>query len=160
MENRTLIAIPLMMGLVLLQPGCGIFGPGTRLEPSELCSDHSDDAIPTFEDATLAEATLDAVNRSEETPFLGSRVVHNDLTCDLVSWLTELDASSRGGCAVERRSRKAERLRDRHDRLSPHCVGPQHLVLHLHLVQRIEEAVALEELSPHGFCFDYPSSTG
>ena len=31
--------------LLLLQLGCGILGPGNRLEPSELCSDHGDSAI-------------------------------------------------------------------------------------------------------------------
>ena len=73
MENRTLIAIPLMMGSLLLPLGCGILGPRTLLEPSELCSDHGNSDIATFEDPNMERAVRD---------WSGAR---NDLTCGLVS---------------------------------------------------------------------------
>ena len=81
-ERLNAARLVLVVASVLFLPlGCGILGPGNRLEPSELCSDHGDSAIATFEDPVL-EARL---------------VVHlqlggsGDLTCDLVSGLTHLD---------------------------------------------------------------------
>ena len=56
------------------------------LQPSELCSDHSDAAIATFEDADLEEAVRAALS-------LGAR---EDLTCRLVSGLTRFSASGPG----------------------------------------------------------------
>ena len=89
MENRTLIAIPLMMGLVLLTMGCGILGPGPlRLEPGELCSDHSDDVIATFEDATL-EAGI----RTAPPPTYREFDAQDDLTCDRVSRMAVLQVN-------------------------------------------------------------------
>jgi hypothetical protein len=53
------------------------------LQPSELCSDHSDAAIATFEDADLEEAVRAALSLS----------AREDLTCGLVSGLTRFSAS-------------------------------------------------------------------
>ncbi len=58
------------------------------LEPSEFCSDHPDAAIATFEDAEL-EAEIRAALRES----VGAQ---KDLTCGVISGLTQLDAS-RGG---------------------------------------------------------------
>ncbi len=49
----------LIIGSLLLPLGCD--GP-TGLAPSELCSDHSDAAIATFEDANLEAAIRDALS--------------------------------------------------------------------------------------------------
>ena len=74
MENRTLISIPLMMGLVLLTMGCGLLGPESLvLQPTELCIDHGNSDIATFEDPNMERAVRD---------WSGER---NDLTCGLVS---------------------------------------------------------------------------
>ena len=79
--------------LLFFQTGCGIFGPGERLEPGQLCSDHSDDATPTFEDAALEEATSLALEQTR--PSLGFLETRDrlDLTCGLISGLTSLDAA-------------------------------------------------------------------
>ena len=92
--------LPLIIGSVLLPLGCGGTSfppspPGPRvddnrtdpnaplvLQPGELCSDHTGYVIATFEDAKLQAAI-----RAELS--LGAQ----DLTCGLVSGLTELDAS-------------------------------------------------------------------
>ena len=81
----TLGALPLMMGLLLLQLGCGgddPTGPPLVLQPSDLCSQQPDDAIATFEDATL-----EAAIRAELS--VGA-------TCGLVSGLTALAAEQAG----------------------------------------------------------------
>ena len=70
----------LIIGSLLLPLGCD--GP-TGLDPSEFCSDHSDAAIATFEDADL-EARI----RIQLSFFAGP------LTCGLVSGLIVLDARS------------------------------------------------------------------
>ncbi|KKM05462.1 hypothetical protein LCGC14_1753920, partial [marine sediment metagenome] len=72
----------LIIGSLLLPLGCG--GP-TGLEPSEFCS-ASDAAIATFEDANLEAAIRAALS-------VGTQ---EDLTCGLVSGLTELNATSDG----------------------------------------------------------------
>ena len=64
-----------MMGLLFLPLGCGILGPRTLLEPSELCSDHGNSAIATFEDPNLERAV-------REWSGVDAR---NDLTCGRVS---------------------------------------------------------------------------
>ena len=56
------------------------------LEPHELCEDYSDDVIATFEDANLETAIRAALSADEQ----------EDLTCGLVSGLTELNARGRG----------------------------------------------------------------
>ena len=71
----TLRVLPLMMGLLLLPLGCGILGPRTLLEPSELCSDHGNSAIATFEDPNLERAI-------RAWSGVGAP---DDLTCGLVS---------------------------------------------------------------------------
>ena len=62
-------------------------GP-TVLQPGEFCSDHSDAAIATFEDAELEAEIRDALRAS-----VGAQ---KDLTCGVISGLMLLDAS-RGG---------------------------------------------------------------
>ena len=57
-----------------------------RLQPSELCSDQSDSAIATFEDANLEAAIRAALS-------VGAQ---DDLTCGLVSGLTDLEARDAG----------------------------------------------------------------
>ncbi len=80
MNRRVLL---LIIGSLLLPLGCG--GP-TGLEPSEFCSDHSDAAIATFEDANLEAASRGAL----------SLVDAQELTCGLVSGLTRLGARFAG----------------------------------------------------------------
>jgi hypothetical protein len=89
-----------VIGLLPFLLGCGSdptdLDAPLVLQPSELCSDHSDDAIPTFEHTVMGDATLEAVNRSEEIDSLGVPIgltpVHNDLTCGLISGLAQLVA--------------------------------------------------------------------
>ena len=64
-----------MMGLLFLPLGCGILGPRTFLEPSELCSDHGNSDIATFEDPNMERAVRDWSGVD----------ARNDLTCGLVS---------------------------------------------------------------------------
>jgi len=85
--------LPLIIGSLFLPLGCG--GPSSPpsppapsgnddaplvLQPSELCSEHPDYAIATFEDADLEAAIRAALSVS----------AREDLTCDLVSGLTAL----------------------------------------------------------------------
>ena len=77
MNRRGLL---LIIGSLLLPLGCG--DDPTGLEPSELCSDHSDAAVATFEDANLRAAVRAALS-------LG---LQEQLTCARVSELTQLDA--------------------------------------------------------------------
>ena len=100
----------IMMGLPLLLLGCGFVDPSGLdtplvLQPSELCSDYPDDAIPTFEDAAFGQATLEAVNRTEEIDFFWVPVrltpEHDHLTCGLISGLNGWVTDSRHiGCLV------------------------------------------------------------
>ena len=76
------LALLLIIGSLLFPVGCG--GP-TGLEPSEFCSDHTDAAIATFEDANL-EARI----------RIGLSFFAEPLTCGLVSGLIALDARSAG----------------------------------------------------------------
>ena len=75
----------LVASLLFLPLGCGgdddPSGPPLVLQPSELCSDHADAAIATFEDANLEQAVRDKLS-------VGAQ---EDLTCGLVSGLTRLD---------------------------------------------------------------------
>ncbi len=75
-----------IIGSLFLSLGCDSTGPAVRLEPSELCSDHSDAAIATFEDANLETAIRVAL-------LVGPQ---EQLTCGLVSRVTDLIASSAG----------------------------------------------------------------
>ncbi len=81
-KNRTLFALALMMGLLLLPTGCGIIDPSRVLQPNELCSDHPDDAVPTFEDANLEAAVR------EDLEAFGEIGPRDDLTCGLLSGKT------------------------------------------------------------------------
>ncbi len=75
----------LIAGSLFLALGCdGSTGPAVRLEPSELCSDHPDAAIATFEDANLEAAIRAALSVGAQEP----------LTCGLLSGLTGLGAPS------------------------------------------------------------------
>ena len=84
----------ILVGTLLLALGCGDAGglilvdkpvnPSDVLLPSELCADNPDNAIVTFEDANLL-----AVVRSD----LGLASL-NDLTCNLISGVTTIDARS------------------------------------------------------------------
>ena len=76
------LALLLIIGSLLFPVGCG--GP-TGLEPSEFCSDHTDAAIATFEDANL-EARI----------RIGLSFFAEPLTCGLVSGVIGLDGRSWG----------------------------------------------------------------
>ena len=73
MNRRVLL---LIVGSLLLPLGCAPTGPAVPLvlEPSELCSDHADYAIATFEDATLEAAIRAALSVGAQEP----------LTCGLI----------------------------------------------------------------------------
>ena len=71
----------LLLTLVFASPSAG---EAQVLQPSELCSDHSDAAITTFEDANLEVRVRDRLR-------VGTR---DDLSCSLVSGLTELEAQN------------------------------------------------------------------
>ena len=73
MISRTLLAIPLRMGLLLLLLGC-VTDPPLVLQPSELCSDHGNSDIATFEDPNMERAV-------REWSGVGAQ---SDLTCGLV----------------------------------------------------------------------------
>ena len=79
MNRRVLL---LIVGSLLLPLGCAPTGPAVPLvlEPSELCSDHADYAIATFEDATLEAAIRAALSVGAQEP----------LTCGLISGVTGL----------------------------------------------------------------------
>ena len=80
MRHITLLVAVLSLLLLL---GCdGPTGPA----PSEFCSDHPDAAIATFEDANLEGAIRVEL----------SVTAQQDLTCGLISGLTELNASFDG----------------------------------------------------------------
>ena len=99
-QGKSRRVVTLLIGSLLFALGCGGTSsppspPGPRvddnrtdpnaplvLQPGELCSDHTGYVIATFEDAKLQAAI-----RAELS--LGAQ----DLTCGLVSGLTELDAS-------------------------------------------------------------------
>ena len=97
MKNRTLFALALMMGLLLLPLGCGGNDPTDMdklpdmdeplvLQPTELCSENPNTAIVTFEDANLEARVRSALSVSPQ----------RDLTCGLVSGLAELVAQRAG----------------------------------------------------------------
>ena len=82
--------LPLMFATLLLPLGCGDenepTGPPLVLQPSELCSDHSEHDIATFEDANLEAAITSASG-------IGGQ---DNLTCGLISALPALDDSISG----------------------------------------------------------------
>ena len=88
MKNRTLVAIPLKMGLLLVPLACGIIDPSRVLQPNELCSDHSEDAIVTFEDANLEAGVR------EDLEAFGEIGPRDDLTCGLLSGKTAFGSSA------------------------------------------------------------------
>ena len=69
----------LLLTLVLASPSAG---EAQVLRPNQLCTDHPDAAITTFEDVNLEAAIRAALS-------VGAQ---EDLTCGLVSGLTDLDA--------------------------------------------------------------------
>ncbi len=72
--------------LTLLLASLSVCEAQVRLQPSELCSDHSDAAIATFEDAELeAEVRGDLRVGAQE-----------DLTCGVISGMTELATGASG----------------------------------------------------------------
>ncbi len=73
------VASVLLLTLVFASPSAG---EAQVLRPNELCSDYSGAAIATFDDANLAAAVRDALS-------VGAQ---DDLTCGLVSALTDLEA--------------------------------------------------------------------
>ena len=89
MSQRTLL---LIVGSLLLPLGCGggaegVDGDGhTAQEQLVLCGGHTDGAIATFEDANLETAIRAALSVGAE----------EDLTCGLVSGLTDLTAQNAG----------------------------------------------------------------
>ena len=76
----------LLPRLVLASLSAGEAQVRQVLQPSELCSDHSDAAIATFEDANLEAPIRVALSLGEQ----------DDLTCGLLSGLTVLGARSAG----------------------------------------------------------------
>ncbi len=82
MKTRGVTSV-LLMTLVL--GGSSTVGAQV-LQPNQLCSDHPDAAIATFEDANLEAGVRSALS-------VGAQ---QDLTCGLVSRLTALDAESAG----------------------------------------------------------------
>ena len=81
--------LPLIIGSLLLPLGCSVTDPDTSLilQPSELCSDHADSAIATFEDANLKVAIRDALRVGTQDDLL---------TCGRISALTNLTADDAG----------------------------------------------------------------
>jgi len=99
-------ALRLLIGLLLLPLGCGSPTGLDFLQPSELCSDHPDDAIATFEDTNLlvevraalgitpgsTSSTMGSPSRIGSTGGFGPP----DVTCGLASRLFLLEAGSAG----------------------------------------------------------------
>ena len=88
MNRRVLLLIvgSLSMGLTLGSAPSLTAQVPPVLRPSELCSDHPDTAIATFEDRNLEAQVRSALAVGEQ----------DDLTCGLVSGLTGLDAERAG----------------------------------------------------------------
>ena len=93
-KNRIPLAIPLMMGLLLLPLGCGGDDRGPLdvddqlvLQPSELCSNHPADAVATFEDSKLASNVGVQVPGDFDS-------TQDPLTCRLLSRLTAFRAGA------------------------------------------------------------------
>ena len=85
MKNFVVTSI-LLLTLVLASLSAAEAQARKVLQPRELCSDYSDSAIATFEDADLGAAVRTALSIS----------AREDLTCGLVSGLTVLSASGPG----------------------------------------------------------------
>ena len=81
--KKFVVTSGLLLTLVLASLSAAEAQARKVLQPSELCSDHSDAAIATFEDADLEEAVRAALSLS----------AREDLTCGLVSGLTRFSAS-------------------------------------------------------------------
>ncbi len=84
--KRFVVTSVLLLSLVLAGPSAGDAQARRVLQPSELCSDHSDASIATFEDADLEAAVRRALSVSAQ----------EDLTCGLLAGLTGLAASGAG----------------------------------------------------------------
>ena len=106
MKNRIFFRAPFLIGLLLLPLGCESPTDLDFLQPSELCSDHPDDAIATFEDTNLLVEVRAALGimpgSTSSTTGSPSRIATGgsflplQVTCGLVSRLTVLGAGSAG----------------------------------------------------------------
>ena len=72
------MVVPLALVLAMPSPG---EAQASVLHPTELCRDHADASIVTFEDALLEARVRESLRLDEQ----------DDLTCDLVSDLTALN---------------------------------------------------------------------
>lgn len=77
------MVVPLVLVLAMPSPG---EAQASVLHPTELCRDHADASIVTFEDALLEARVRESLRLDEQ----------DDLTCDLVSDLTALNVRPAG----------------------------------------------------------------
>ena len=77
------MVVPLALVLAMPSPG---EAQASVLHPTELCRDHADASIVTFEDALLEARVRESLRLDEQ----------DDLTCDLVSDLTALNVRPAG----------------------------------------------------------------
>jgi len=77
------LVVPLALVLAMPSPG---EAQASVLHPTELCRDHADASIVTFEDALLEARVRESLRLDEQ----------DDLTCDLVSDLTALNVRPAG----------------------------------------------------------------
>ena len=77
------MVVPLALVLAMPSPG---EAQASVLHPTELCRDHADTSIVTFEDALLEARVRESLRLDEQ----------DDLTCDLVSDLTALNVRPAG----------------------------------------------------------------
>ncbi len=83
--RRSDFALVVPLALVLAMPSPGE-AQASVLHPTELCRDHADASIVTFEDALLEARVRESLRLDEQ----------DDLTCDLVSDLTALNVRPAG----------------------------------------------------------------
>ena len=83
--RRSGFALVVPLALVLAMPSPGE-AQASVLHPTELCRDHADASIVTFEDALLEARVRESLRLDEQ----------DDLTCDLVSDLTALNVRPAG----------------------------------------------------------------
>lgn len=83
--RRSGFALVVPLALVLAMPSPGE-AQASVLHPTELCRDHADASIVTFEDALLEARVRESLRLDEQ----------HDLTCDLVSDLTALNVRPAG----------------------------------------------------------------
>lgn len=83
--RRSGFALVVPLALVLAMPSPGE-AQASVIHPTELCRDHADASIVTFEDALLEARVRESLRLDEQ----------DDLTCDLVSDLTALNVRPAG----------------------------------------------------------------